>query len=59
MSSINFKKEYLFVKITRILDDIVVQQMRAFYYLLAYNLWIIYVIFREFEKEFSNAGKQN
>jgi hypothetical protein len=36
-----------------------VQQMRAFYYLLAYNLWIIYVIFREFEKEFSNAGKQN
>ena len=59
MSSINFKKEYLFVKITRILDDIVVQQMRAFYYLLAYNLWIIYVIFRDFEKEFSNAGKQN
>ena len=59
MSSINLKKEYFFVKITRILDDIVVQQMRAFYYLLAYNLWIIYVIFREFEKEFSNAGKQN
>ena len=59
MSSINLKKEYLFVKITRILDDIVVQQMRAFYYLLAYNLWIIYVIFRDFEKEFSNAGKQN
>lgn len=59
MSSINLKKEYLFVKITRILEDIVVQQMRAFYYLLAYNLWIIYVIFREFEKEFSNAGKQN
>ena len=59
MSSINLKKEYLFVKITRILDDIVVQQMRAFYYLLAYNLWIICVIFRDFEKEFSNAGKQN
>ena len=59
MSSTNLKKEYFFVKITRILDDIVVQQMRAFYYLLAYNLWIIYVIFREFEKEFSNAGKQN
>ena len=59
MSSINFKKEYLFVKITRILDDIVVQQMRAFYYLLAYNLLIICVIFRDFEKEFSNAGKQN
>ena len=38
MSSINFKKEYLFVKITRILDDIVVQQIRAFYYFLAYNL---------------------
>jgi len=59
MSSINFKKEYLFVKITRILDDIVVQQMRAFYYLWAYNLLIICVIFRDFEKEFSNAGKQN
>ena len=59
MSSINFKKEYLFVKITRILDDIVVQQMRAFYYLLAYNLWIICIIFRDFEKEFSNAVKQN
>tara|TARA_Y100000780_G_scaffold69045_1_gene61935 strand:- start:289 stop:468 length:180 start_codon:yes stop_codon:yes gene_type:complete len=59
MSSINFKKEYLFVKITRILEDIVVQQMRAFYYLWAYNLLIIYVIFRDFEKEFSNAGKQN
>tara|TARA_B100000949_G_scaffold46682_1_gene40438 strand:- start:161 stop:340 length:180 start_codon:yes stop_codon:yes gene_type:complete len=59
MSSINFKKEYLFVKITRILEDIVVQQMRAFYYLWAYNLLIICVIFRDFEKEFSNAGKQN
>ena len=59
MSSINLKKEYLFVKITRILDDIVVQQMRAFYYLWAYNLLIICVIFRDFEKEFSNAGKQN
>ncbi len=59
MSSINLKKEYLFVKITRILEDIVVQQMRAFYYLWAYNLWIICVIFRDFEKEFSNAGKQN
>ena len=59
MSSIKLQKEYFFVNITCILDDIVVQQMRAFYYLLAYNLWIIYVIFREFEKEFSNAGKQN
>ena len=59
MSSINFKKEYLFVKITRILDDIVVQQMRAFYYLLAYNLLIICIIFRDFEKEYSNAVKQN
>ena len=59
MSSINLKKEYLFVKITRILDDIVVQQMRAFYYLLAYNLLIICIIFRDFEKEYSNAVKQN
>ena len=59
MSSINLKKEYLFVKISCIFGGLVVQQMRAFYYLLAYNLWIIYVIFREFEKEFSNAGKQN
>ena len=59
MSSINFKKEYLFVKITRILEDIVVQQMRAFYYLLAYNLLIICIIFRDFEKEYSNAVKQN
>ena len=59
MSSIKLQKEYFFVNITCILDDIVVQQMRAFYYLLAYNLWIIYVIFRDFEKEFSNAGKQN
>ena len=59
MSSINLKKEYLFVKITRILEDIVVQQMRAFYYLWPYNLLIICVIFRDFEKEFSNAGKQN
>jgi len=57
MSSINLKKEYLFVKITRILEDIVVQQMRAFYYLWAYNLLIICVIFRDFEKEFSNAVK--
>ena len=38
MSSINLKKEYLFVKISRILGGLVVQQMRAFYYLLAYNL---------------------
>ena len=59
MSSINLKKEYFFVNITCILDDIVVKQMRAFYYLLAYNLWIICVIFRDFEKEFSNAVKQN
>ena len=57
MSSIKLQKEYFFVNITCILDDIVVQQMRAFYYLLAYNLWIIYVIFRDFEKEFSNAVK--
>jgi len=59
MSSINFKKEYLFVKIACILCGLVVQQMRAFYYLWAYNLLIICVIFRDFEKEFSNAGKQN
>ena len=59
MSSIKLKKEYFFVNITRILEDIVVQQMRAFYYLWAYNLLIICVIFRDFEKEFSNAGKQN
>ena len=57
MSSINLQKEYFFVNITCILDDIVVQQMRAFYYFLAYNLWIIYVIIRDFEKEFSNAVK--
>ncbi|SVA18392.1 uncharacterized protein METZ01_LOCUS71246 [marine metagenome] len=38
MSSINLKKEYLFVKISCILGGLVVQQMRAFYYLLAYNL---------------------
>ena len=38
MSSIKLKKEYFFVNITWIIDDIVVQQMRAFYYLLAYNL---------------------
>ena len=38
MSSINLKKEYFFVNITCILDDIVVKQMRAFYHLLAYNL---------------------
>ena len=57
MSSIKLQKEYFFVNITCILDDIVVQQIRAFYYFLAYNLWIIYVIFRDFEKEFSNAVK--
>ena len=39
MSSIKLKKEYFFVNITCILDDIVVQQMRAFYYLLAYYLY--------------------
>jgi len=57
MSSIKLQKEYFFVNITCILDDIVVQQIRAFYYFLAYNLWIIYVIIRDFEKEFSNAVK--
>ena len=57
MSSIKLQKEYFFVNITCILDDIVVQQIRAFYYFLAYNLWIICVIFRDFEKEFSNAVK--
>ena len=38
MSSIKLQKEHFFVNITCILDDIVVQQMRVFYYLLAYNL---------------------
>jgi len=57
MSSIKLQKEYFFVNITCILDDIVVQQIRAFYYFLAYNLLIIYVIFCDFEKEFSNAVK--
>ena len=57
MSSIKLQKEYFFVNITCILDDIVVQQMRAFYYLLAYNLLIICIIFRDFEKEYSNAVK--
>ena len=59
MSSIKLQKEYFFVNITCILDDIVVQQMRASYYLLAYNLLIICIIFRDFEKEYSNAVKQN
>jgi len=36
MSSIKLQKEYFFVNITCILDDIVVQQIRAFYYFLAY-----------------------
>ena len=57
MSSIKLQKEYFFVNIACILDDKVVQQIRAFYYFLAYNLWIIYVIIRDFEKEFSNAVK--
>ena len=57
MSSIKLQKEHFFVNITCILDDIVVQQIRVFYYFLAYNLWIICVIFRDFEKEFSNAVK--